>query len=94
MGAGDTLTVRFAADELPELKPGWERDFLVFLDGWAKDRDPNTHAALHVEPLPFHGMSGYPYGPDESYPDDAEHRRYRYEWNTREGRNWIEPLHE
>ena len=31
---------------------GWVRDYLVFLDGWAKDRDPNTVEALEVEPLP------------------------------------------
>ena len=36
-----------------------------------------------VEPLPFHAMSGYPYGPDESYPDDPATRRYREQYNTR-----------
>jgi hypothetical protein len=52
LGAGDALTVRFDATRAPPLAPGWRRDFLVFLDGWAKDRDPNTLEALHVEPLP------------------------------------------
>ncbi len=92
LGAGDALTVRFDASALPPLRAGWTRDYLVFFDGWAKDRDPNTIEALYVEPLPFHGMSGYPYGPDESYPDDAEHRAYRREWNTRPAKRWIEPL--
>ena len=92
MGAGDALTVRFDAAGLPPLAAGWRRDFLVFLDGWAKDRDPNTHAALFVEPLPFHGMSGYPYRADERFPDDETHRAWRREWNTRPATRWIEPV--
>ena len=92
MGAGDALTVRFDARGLPPLPAGWRRDYLVFLDGWAKDRDPNTLEALFVEPLPFHGMSGYPYRADERYPDDEAHRAYRRDWNTRPATRWIEPL--
>ncbi|MEL6430636.1 MAG: FG-GAP-like repeat-containing protein [Planctomycetota bacterium] len=92
MGSGDTLTIRFDASQLPPVPEGFERDYLVFFDGWAKDRDPNTHEALFVEPLPFHGMSGYPYGPDESFPDTAEHRAWRAEWNTRPGRQLIVPV--
>jgi Flp pilus assembly protein TadD len=98
MGAGDALTVRFDARALPPLPAGWRRDYLVFLDGWAKDRDPNTLEALNVEPLPFHGMSGFPYGPgwgegaDERYPVTEEHCAYRREWNTRPATRWIEPL--
>jgi tetratricopeptide (TPR) repeat protein len=92
LGAGDALALRFEARGLPPLAPGFERDYLLYLDGWAKDRDPNTVGALYVEPLPFHGMSGYPYGPEESFPDDAEHRAWRSEWNTRPGHLWIEPL--
>jgi len=92
LGAGDALTVRFDATKAPPLPEGWRRDFLVFLDGWAKDRDPNTLEALYVEPLPFHGMSGYPYRPDEHYPDDEEHRAYRREWNTRAATLWIDSI--
>lgn len=91
-GAGDALEVAFDAAALPPLAPGHVRDWLVFFDGWAKDRDPNTLEALEVEPLPFHGMSGYPYGPDEAFPDTEEHRRWRAEWNTRPARRWITPL--
>ena len=92
LGSGDALRVHFDASALPPLADGWTRDYLVFLDGWAKDRDPNTLEALSVEPLPFHGMSAYPYGPDEHFPDGAEHAAWRAEWNTREGRGWIPPL--
>jgi hypothetical protein len=92
MGSGDCLTLRFDASSLPALPEGWTRDWMVFLDGWAKDRDPNTVEALEVEPLPFHGMSGYPYGPEESFPADAEHELWRQEWNTRAARRHLAPV--
>lgn len=92
MGSGDCLTLRFDANEAPPLPEGWTRDYLLYLDGWAKDRDPNSHEALFVEPLPFHGMSGYPYGEDESFPDDPEHEAWRREWNTRPSRRLIESI--
>ena len=62
---------------------GWTRDFLVHSVGWVKDGDMNTAHGQTVEPLPFHGMSSYPYGPEEHYPTDPEHERYRKEYNTR-----------
>jgi len=37
-----------------------------------------------IEPLPFHGMSSYPYPANESYPYDAEHLQYISEYNTRQ----------
>ncbi len=92
MGAGDALHLRFDTRTLPALPDGWRRDFLLFLDGWAKDRDPNSVEALHVEPLPFHAMSGYPYRADESFPDDPEHRAWWLEWQTRPPRRWLQPL--
>jgi hypothetical protein len=92
LGAGDALRLRFDAAQAPPLRDGWRRDYLVFLDGWAKDRDPNTHGALFVEPLPFHGMKGYPYPSDQSYPDTPATRRYRDTWNTRPARTWIPSL--
>jgi tetratricopeptide (TPR) repeat protein len=92
LGSGDALTLRFDARGLPPLAEGWTRDYLLYLDGWAKDRDPNTVEALNVEPLPFHGMSGYPYRADERFPDGPEHTAWRAEWNTREARRLLAPL--
>jgi hypothetical protein len=91
-GAGDAVFVEFDGRALPPLQQGWTRDWLLYLDGWAKDRDPNTLAAETVEPLPFHGMSSYPPPPGESYPDTPAHRAYREVWNTRPGRTLIVPL--
>ncbi len=92
MGAGDALRIRFDASMASKRPDGWRRDFLVFMDGWAKDRDHNTHEALFVEPLPFHGMKGYPYPPDQAYPDTPETRAYRDRWNTRPSKTWVPSL--
>ncbi len=94
MGAGDELALRFAATGLPELKAGWTRDYLLKVDGWAKDRDPNTAFGTSVEPLPFHGMSVYPYPAGEHFPDDAAHEMYRREYNTRPALRLVRPLSE
>ena len=92
LGSGDALTVRFDGRALPPCPPGWRRDYLVFLDGWAKDRDPNTVEALTVEPLPFHGMSAYPYPPSESFPATDLHRSWLSEWQTRPAYRHLVPL--
>jgi len=86
MGSGDALHVRFDASQLPELPDGWRRDYLVYLDGWAKDRDHSCADVEYTEPFPFHGMSGFPYGEDEHFPDDPEYLEWRLEWLTRPAR--------
>jgi hypothetical protein len=64
------------------------------VDGWAKDADANTAFGQSVEPLPFHGMSQYPYPPNERFPDTERHRRYRAEYNTRPALRLLRPLAE
>ena len=61
MGSGDELRLKFPASKLPPLPAGWRRDFLLLVDGWAKDRDANTAFGQSTEPLPFHAMKTYPY---------------------------------
>ena len=92
LNAGDEMTVEFDAAQLPPLKEGWARDFILFSDGWDKDGDINTLLSQTVDPLPFHGMSAYPYPDEESYPDDLEHLRYRLEYNTRRVTHGLLPL--
>lgn len=70
MGSGDEIQLRFR-DSLPPLQPGSQRSYLLFFDGWAKEHDPNTAFGDTVEPLPFHQMSGYPYGDSEPFPKEA-----------------------
>src|SRR5262249_17832631 len=83
MGSGDEMRLQFDARALPPVSPGWRRDFLLLVDGWAKDADANTAFSQTVLPLPFHRMSSYPYPAGEKYPDDELHTRYQREYNTR-----------
>ena len=83
VGVGDELSLQFDATKVSPLREGWSRDFLFYANGWVKDGDLNTKHSLTVEPLPFHGMSGYPYGQDESYPYDADGMAYIEKYNTR-----------
>jgi hypothetical protein len=92
MGSGDELTLRFDPTSLPALAAGWRRDFLLFVDGWAKDSDANTAYSQSVEPLPFHGMSRYPYPDSERYPDTPAHREYREKYNTRSAMKFVAPM--
>jgi len=92
MGSGDQLRLLFPARDLPVLKPGWKRDFLLLVDGWAKDGDYNTAFSQSVEPLPFHAMRSYPYPPSQMFPDDAAHREYIERYNTRPALHLVRPL--
>ena len=92
MGAGDELQLRFPATGLPPLEAGQRRDFLLLVDGWAKDADANTAFSQTVGPLPFHTMSQYPYPPAEHYPDDAAHQAYQKTYNTRPAIRFLPKL--
>jgi tetratricopeptide (TPR) repeat protein len=92
MGSGDETSLTFDAASLPPPPAGWVRDYLLKVDGWAKDRDANTAFSQTVEPLPFHGMSAYPYGPREHFPTDAAHVSYRQQYLTRPAITLIPPL--
>jgi Flp pilus assembly protein TadD len=92
MGSGDELKLQYPSTQLPRLPQGWSRDFLLLVDGWAKDADPNTAFSQTVKPLPFHAMSAYPYKVDEQFPADMEHRRYVRDYLTRPALRLIRPL--
>jgi hypothetical protein len=83
MASGDEITLRFPASAFGPAPAGFTRTFLFKGDSFCKDMDFYTGGSEKVEPLPFHGMSVYPYGPGENYPDTDTTRRYRREYNTR-----------
>jgi hypothetical protein len=92
MGSGDEVTIEYPAGSLPALPTGWTRDFLLKVDGWAKDADANTAFSENVLPLPFHAMSSYPYKAAEHFPQDKEHADYVREYLTRPALHLIRPL--
>jgi tetratricopeptide (TPR) repeat protein len=80
---GDELILSFAADRLPPLPEGWTRTFLLYADGFSKEMDLNSASPDQVGPLPFHGMSKYPYSWPERYPLTPARRKYLETYNTR-----------
>jgi hypothetical protein len=83
VGPGDEIAVQFNAADLPALAPGMTRSYVLISHAWCKDLDLYTASPQTLEPLPFHGMSRYPYPSSETYPDDEAHRQYRATYNTR-----------
>ncbi len=80
---GDELSLSFAADRLPPLPQGWMLTFLLYADGFSKEMDINSASPDQVGPLPFHGMSRYPYRWPERYPLTERRREYLERYNTR-----------
>ena len=68
--------------DLAALKEGWARTYILDSAGYIKDMDPYTCHPDTVGPLPFRGMSSYPYGDGEAYP--ASKRAWIEKWNTRQ----------
>ena len=60
---------------------------MFYSDGWVKDGDINTAHSQTVAPLPYHGMSAYPYGSGDAYPTDEAHRRFLGTYQTRQVTN-------
>ena len=58
---GDEISLSFDARKLPPLPAGWTRTFLLYSDGFSKEMDINSASPDQVSPLPFHGMTKYPY---------------------------------
>jgi hypothetical protein len=80
---GDELVLSFDARKLPPLPEGWTRTFLLYANGYSKEMDVNSASPDQVGPLPFHGMSKYPYAWPESYPLTEKRRGYMEKYNTR-----------
>ena len=81
--SGDELAVSFDARALPPPAAGWTRTFLLYAHGYSKEMNPRSATPDTVAPLPFRGMTRYPYGTGEQYPWTPARRRYDAEYNTR-----------
>jgi tetratricopeptide (TPR) repeat protein len=80
---GDEISLSFDARKLPPIRAGWTRTFLLYADGYSKEMDINSASPDQVWPLPFHGMTKYPYADPETYPMTAARRAYIDKYNTR-----------
>lgn len=80
---GDNISLSFDAKALPPLPANWTRTFLLYVDGFSKEMDINSATPDQLAPLPFHGMTRYPYTNTENYPDTPAHRDYLERYNTR-----------
>jgi len=88
---GDELQVDFEARQLPPLKPGWRRTWLLYADGFGKDMDIHSAAPETIGALPYHGMKSVPGrpAPDSGnpnwpgYPLTKRNLDYLEKYNTR-----------
>lgn len=78
---GDELVLSF--DVLPELPAGKKYTFLLYADGYSKEMDINSGSPEAVYPMPFKGMTKYPYGADERFPMNEEKLKIYDEYTTR-----------
>jgi hypothetical protein len=76
---GDEIALTF--DAPPPPPAGRSRTFLLYAYGYSKEMNPRSASPDTVGPLPFKGMTRYPYGPGERYPPAL--REYLDEFNTR-----------
>jgi Tfp pilus assembly protein PilF len=81
--AGDEIALSFDASALPALSEGWTRTFLLYADGFSKEMNLSSSSPDELLPLPFHGMTQYPYVAPEAYPSTPAHRDYIESYNTR-----------
>ncbi|MBN1770367.1 MAG: hypothetical protein JXB32_03830 [Deltaproteobacteria bacterium] len=82
MAHGDELSLEF---EAPPERPGTVRRAFLRADVWYTLKyHPFGKLTDSIDPLPFHGMTTYPYPPEEwPYRRDLGYARYLQEWNTR-----------
>lgn len=79
--AGDELVLSFSA--LPLLPAGRQYTFLLYANGYSKEMDINSGSPDTVFPLPFKGMTKYPYTETERFPMTDEKQILFDEYTTR-----------
>jgi len=81
-GAGDEVVMDFQNIPTPPAT-GYRRLYAFQSSGYYKENIPNPEVPFTVSPLPFLGMSNFPYQATEQYPADESHQSYLSLWNTR-----------
>ena len=80
---GDEMVLSFNENDLPPIKKGMRRTFLLYAVGYSKEMDINSASPDAVLPLPFRAMTKYPYGENEQFPMTEEKRKIYDEYTTR-----------
>jgi hypothetical protein len=80
---GDEIALSFDATVLPALPDGARRTFLLHSVGYSKEMNFHSASPLDAAPLPFRGMSRYPYGIAERYPHPEDVERFHTRIVTR-----------
>ncbi len=83
VGPGDEVRVEFDAGQAPALPAGWTRSYVLRAVGYCKDADLFTAASDTVGPLPWRGMTSYPFGPEGRHPEDRDYQAYLREYQIR-----------
>ena len=90
--AGDEIALSFDAAALPPLAAGWTYTFLFYGDGFSKEMDLHSASPDELEPIPFHGMTHYPFAPSERPPLTAEQAADLERYHTRVVTRVLPPL--
>ena len=80
---GDEIALRFPATALASPPTGWNRTFLLHVDGYSKEMNLHSASPDVAGPLPFQGMPEYPYDPKD-VPMTPIRREYVETYLTRE----------
>jgi Flp pilus assembly protein TadD len=78
---GDEMALSFEAPAPPPA--GSRRTYLLLSDGFSKEMDIRSATPDTLGPMPFHGMTRYPYSLPEAFPLTEERRRIMDLYNTR-----------
>ncbi|MEI7579196.1 MAG: GLUG motif-containing protein [bacterium] len=78
MASGDHMDVEF---DYTAPEAGKARDYVLY--SWVTYKHANKDTGTTVDPIPFKGMTKYPYVAPEKYPTTSENLTYLKTWNTR-----------
>ena len=95
-GSADEVSMVFSGADLPAPKPGFKRDYFLYLNGFVKDGDKYTAHPGQVSPMPFKGMRSYPIEARELEAADLgeDYQQYLREYQTRKPLNFTgQPRH-
>jgi hypothetical protein len=89
---GDQLAVSWDASAFPPLAPDQTRTLLLYAVGYSKEMNARSASPDRVEPLPFHGMTKYPYDASDAAPSTHTHQAYLAHYQTRVVKKSVPPL--